>query len=243
MSDEKTVWQQLQPIKFYATHIHPCSYLPGEDAVTLFVDPAATMTTAHYTALAQLGFRRSGEHIYRPHCPHCNACVPVRIPVADFTPDRSQRRTWRRNQDLRFVRHPVGFDEHHYRLYQRYQAHRHPGGGMDNGDESDYLHFITSPWGESALYEMRAGQRLLGVAVIDHLEDGFSAVYTFFDPDERTRALGVQAILWQVEEARRRGLDWVYLGYWIQACNKMAYKTRYQPLEYFDGSQWVREWG
>ncbi len=241
MSDENAVWQRLQTMKFYATHSHPCSYLPGEEAVTLFVDPAAAMDTATYSALARIGFRRSGEHVYRPHCPYCQACVPVRIPVADFTPDRSQRRTWQRNRDITVHQRPVMFDETHYALYQRYQAQRHPGGGMDEGDEGEYLHFITSPWSDSALYEFQAGRKLLAVAVIDHLSDGFSAVYTFFDPQERSRALGVQAILWQVEEARRRGLDWVYLGYWIAACDKMAYKTRYKPLEFFDGRNWIRQ--
>lgn len=239
MSDESALWQRLRALTFYATHLHPCSYLPGEEAVTLFVDPTATLDTSTYSTLARAGFRRSGEHVYRPHCPQCNACIPVRIPVAEFTPDRSQRRTWRRNQDLRVVARGVDYDEAHYQLYRRYQAQRHPGGGMDQGDVSDYLQFITSPWGESVLYEFRERRRLLAVAVVDRLQDGLSAVYTFFDPDESARALGVQAILWQVEEARRQGLDWVYLGFWIQACAKMAYKTRYQPLEGFDGRHWT----
>jgi len=238
MSDESSVWQRLHTLKFYATQVHDCSYLPGRDAVTLFADPAAPMDTSTYSALARLGFRRSGGHVYRPHCPGCNACVPVRIPVAEFRPDRSQRRTWARNTDLRVIPRAPEFDAEHFDLYQRYLASRHPGGGMDGGDAEDYLRFVTSDWSDTGLYEFRDGGRLLGVAAVDHLVDGLSAVYTFFEPEEKRRALGVWSVLWQVDEARRRGLPWLYLGYWIGESPKMAYKTRYRPLQGYDGHEW-----
>ena len=240
MSDESRVYQRLNTLKFYATHIHPCSYLPQREAVTLFVDPAAAMDSQTYSALARLGFRRSGEHLYRPHCPRCQACIPVRIPVCDFQPDRGQQRTWRRNRDVNVTPHEMAFNEEHYALYREYLQQRHPGGGMDAGDEDDYLRFVTSPWSDTRLYEFRAGQRLLAVAVVDHLPDALSAVYTFYSPTEARRGLGVQAVLWQVAEAARRGLSWVYLGYWIKESPKMAYKDRYHPLEYFDGQGWRR---
>lgn len=238
MSDESAVWHRLQGLKFYATQAHACSYLPERDAVTLFADPAAPMDTATYSALARLGFRRSGEHVYRPHCPRCRACVPVRIPVASFRPDRSQRRTWERNADLRVVPRPATYDSEHFDLYQRYLHSRHAGGGMDNGNADDYVRFVTSDWSDTLLYEFRLGDCLLGVAAVDHLVDGLSAVYTFFDPDERRRALGVWSVLWQVEETRRRALPWLYLGYWIAESPKMAYKTRYRPLQGYDGAKW-----
>ncbi len=238
MSDESAVWQRLHTLKFYATQVHECSYLPGRDAITLFADPAAPMDTATYSALARLGFRRSGEHVYRPHCPGCNACVPVRIPVDQFRPDRSQRRTRARNTDLRVVAREPEFDPEHFELYQRYLSTRHPGGGMDSGDPDDYLRFVTSRWSDTLLYEFRLERRLLAVAAVDHLNDGLSAVYTFFDPDESRRSLGGWAVLWQIEETHRRGLPWLYLGYWIAESPKMAYKTRYRPLQAYDGHGW-----
>lgn len=238
MSNESAIWHRLQTLKFYATQSHTCSYLPERESVTLFADPGAYMDTRTYSALARVGFRRSGEHVYRPHCPSCQACVPVRIPVAAFRPNRSQRRTWARNSDLQVVRRPASFYPEHFELYRRYLSTRHAGGGMDGGDADDYLRFITSKWSDTALYELRLEERLMGVAAVDHLLDGLSAVYTFFEPDENRRALGVWSVLWQIEETRRRGQSWLYLGYWIAESAKMAYKIRYRPLQCFDGQQW-----
>ena len=111
---------ELGTLQFYATPPHTCSYLEGNEAVTLFADPSAQITNQLYSQLSDLGFRRSGDHIYRPHCPKCNACVPVRIPVNTFKPARSQKRCAAKNRDLEVVVKPVGFDEEHYQLYRRY---------------------------------------------------------------------------------------------------------------------------
>jgi len=230
----------LQDLRFFITPAHACSYLPDRDAVTLFGDPAAPLDNTQYTLLSELGFRRSGEHIYRPHCPGCRACIPVRIPVAEFQPDRSQARTWRRNNDLRVSGQPAHYRAEHFELYQRYIRSRHPGGEMDDGDPRSYWRFVNAEWSDTWLYEFREGNRLVGVAVADRLHNGLSAVYTFFDPDLSKRALGVYAVLWEIEEARRLGLQWVYLGYWIRECRKMAYKDRYRPLECFLGQGWQR---
>lgn len=231
----------LQDLKFYVTPSHPCSYLPGREAVTLFADPLVPVDNHQYTLLSELGFRRSGEHVYRPHCPACRACIPVRVPAANFQPDRSQRRNWRRNADLEVHGAPAEYREEHFELYRRYLSTRHAGGEMDDGDPASYRQFISASWSDTWLYEFRHQGRLLAVAAVDHLENALSAVYTFFDPEaSRRRALGVFAVLWQIEHARRRGLRWVYLGYWIEQCRKMAYKDRYRPAECFIGHDWCR---
>jgi len=219
---------------------HPCSYLPGRTATSLFLDPRHPLDSRQYAGFMRLGFRRSGDLIYRPHCRGCNACIPVRIPVDDFHPDRGQRRVWQRNQDLSVTPRPPLYNQEHFNLYQHYQTQRHPGGGMDDPDPQKYINFLGSQHIRTVFYEIRRQNRLLGVAVTDILPDGLSAVYTFFDPDEKRRSLGVYAILWQVEQARERRLPWLYLGYWIKECQKMAYKGNYRPLEVFINGHWNR---
>ena len=217
---------------------HPCSYLPGRTATSLFLDPRQPLDSRQYAGFMRLGFRRSGDLIYRPHCRHCNACIPVRIPVERFNFDRGQRRLWKRNQDLAVIPCPPLYRQEHFDLYRRYQTARHPGGGMDDPDPRKYISFLGAQHIGTVFYEIRRQEKLLGVAVTDILPDGLSAVYTFFEPDEKRRSLGVYAVLWQVEQARERRLPWLYLGYWIKECQKMAYKANYRPLEVFLNGHW-----
>jgi leucyl-tRNA---protein transferase len=229
--------QQKSPDVFLSMP-HPCSYLPGRTATTLFIDPRYPLDRNHYGAFTRIGFRRSGDLIYRPHCASCNACIPVRIPVARFVPSRSQRRLWRRNQDLLMRAQPASFVQEHFELYVRYQAARHAGGGMDDADPQKYETFLIGRRVETVFYEMRERERLLGIAVVDQISDGLSAVYTFYDPAEATRGLGTHAVLWQVELARSLGLPWVYLGYWIDESPKMSYKSKFRPLEAYRNGRW-----
>ncbi len=226
---------------FFLTPPHKCGYLPGRNAVTIFVDPRRRPNVRTYTTLSQHGFRRSGDHVYRPQCPTCNACVPVRVPVDEFQVRRAQRRTLQANTDITLIPKAPVFQSEHYALYERYIAARHAGGSMENPEPESYLEFLTASWADTVFYEFRANSRLLAVAVVDHLEDGLSAVYTFFDPQARERSLGRLAILKQIELARALQLRWLYLGYWIDACQKMSYKDEYQPLEYFRAGVWRRE--
>lgn len=223
---------------FYATPPHECSYLPERRAVTLFADPKTPMSQRVYSALAEVGFRRSGEYVYRPRCPNCDACLPARIPVERFRPDRSQRRVAKANHDLSIVEREPGFDDAQYRLYRKYMGTRHAEGGMDVESREQYLAFLTSSWCDSRFVEFHVGDALAAVAVVDVMSDGLSAVYTFFDPDLPRRGLGIQAVLWQIGEARRRGLPYVYLGYYIAESPKMNYKYRYRPLEVYRDGQW-----
>jgi len=227
-----------QSLELLISGEHPCNYLPGRQARTVFLDPQAPLDERIYGLLAAHGFRRSGPHVYRPHCGACRACVPLRVPVKDFQPDKTQKRVARRNRDLSLRLLPAAFHPEHFQLYTRYLSARHPGGGMDSLGEAEYSQFVLCPWGRSWMLEFRLGARLAAVAVTDELPDALSAVYTFFDPDLSERSLGTFAILAQVEEARRRGLDWLYLGYWIAASRKMAYKERFRPHETLGASGW-----
>ncbi|MEE4377314.1 MAG: arginyltransferase [Candidatus Competibacteraceae bacterium] len=229
--------EDLQSLRLFITAEHPCNYLPDHRARNLVVDPRA-VNAGVYTQLAKFGFRRSGNHVYRPHCANCASCMSLRVPVMGFHPSRSQNRTWKKNLNLSVRCLEPSFRLDHYRLFERYLKSRHPGGGMDDTSYEDYLAFITSAWSDTRLYEFRLDRRLLMVAVVDRLGDGLSAVYTFFEPLETARSLGTYAILWQINEARRQDLRWVYLGYWVRDCQKMAYKIKFQPHELFAAGEW-----
>ena len=224
-------------MRLFITTDYPCSYLPDRQARNLVADPAA-INQLTYEQLVLMGFRRSGEHVYRPHCQGCSGCLSLRVPVRKFKPNRSQRRVWNLNQDLRLRIVSPGFRLDHYRLFERYVHNRHPKGGMDNTNPDNYLSFISSHWSDTWLWEFSDGQTLVGVAVVDHMKDGLSAVYTFFDPDSQFRSLGTYVILCQIHHARRHGLQWLYLGYWIANCKKMAYKSNFKPYQIFIEGDW-----
>lgn len=227
-------------IHFYATAPYPCSYLAQRQARSQVAVPAEAIDGTVYSQLVGLGFRRSGHFTYRPYCDECQACVPVRIPVAEFKPDRSQARAARRHGGLSTRILPLGFVDEHFQLYRRYQRARHDGGGMSDDDPQQYAEFILKSRVESWLVEFREEGVLRMVSLIDRLADGLSAVYTFFEPDLPRSAFGVYNVLWQVNLARQLQLDHVYLGYWIAESPKMAYKTRYQPLQRLDNGRWRR---
>ncbi|MCK7544211.1 arginyltransferase [Marinobacter bryozoorum] len=228
----------LRTLVFFATPAHSCSYLPDRDATTMFVDPRARVDKRLYSQLTALGFRRSGSHYYRPHCEHCNACVPVRLDTRAFRPDRSQRRVWKRNQDVTFRLVPARFSERYYQLYAHYINERHADGDMYPPSRDQFQSFLVEGATDSWFLEITLDDELIGLAVVDVLDDGLSAIYTIFHPDYDDRSLGTLAILWQVQEARERGLPWVYLGYWISESRKMNYKTRFRPIEALLDGTW-----
>ncbi len=228
----------LASVKFFVTPLHKCSYLPRQDAITLFADPKASLDHDLYSELSELGFRRSGNYLYRPHCKQCSACIPVRIPVDRFEPSRKQRRVLKYNKDLQINEVPATYNEEHYRLYEKYITAKHADGDMFPPSPEQYESFLLSDWGNTLFYEFRANDQLLAVAVSDLMDNGISAVYTFYDLDHPKRSLGVMAVLWQIERAKALGLPDVYLGYWIKECSKMSYKTEYKPLEMYINNQW-----
>jgi leucyl-tRNA---protein transferase len=223
----------------YRTGEHPCGYYAERIARDLVLDPRdPALPSAYPSALVQ-GFRRSGGHVYRPNCPACKACVPVRMYVRDFRPDRSQRRCLRDNIDVIDRMTPPLRTRETFALYQRYLHARHGDGPMADTDEEDFDRFISSDWSPTHFLQLRLGERLLGVAVTDAIPDALSAVYTFFDPDEHARSLGTLAILRQIALAQRTGRDYLYLGYWIDGHPKMHYKARFRPLQVLGKSGWV----
>ncbi len=217
---------------------HQCSYLSGETAKTAFVHPAFPVDNKLYSRLIEQGYRRSGDEVYAPFCKNCQKCISVRIPVNDFIPNRRQRRCRKKNQHTQAFIRPAGFQQNHYALYVKYQQSRHHGGLMAESTPEEYINFLRADWSTTMFVEFYIEQTLIAVAVVDVLENGLSAVYTFFDPDFSHFSPGMYGILWQLEHARSAALDYLYLGYWIEECQKMSYKNQYQPLFGFFDHQW-----
>lgn len=230
----------LHHLKVFTTYPHECSYLLGKEATTLFVDPKQEVDQNLYTSLSRMGFRRSGQHMYKPNCASCQACVPARIPVADFMPSRNQRRVLKRNADLRVQSLATLEAREVYPLYEKYISARHRDGDMYPPSAEQFKSFLGQAWDFTRYYCFSAGDALKAVAVVDHLNDGFSAIYTFFDPADDARSLGKFVILWQIELAKQLNLPYVYLGYWVQNCRKMDYKIQYKPIELLNQGEWVR---
>lgn len=230
--------QQVASIRLFQTGTHRCGYYAEREARDLLLDPHdANLPQAYPTALAS-GFRRSGEHVYRPHCPGCQACVPVRLPIAEFVPSRAQRRCLAVNADVATRISAPHRNAARFALYQRYLAARHAGAGMDNPAPEDFDQFLRSRWSHTRFLELFLGDELIAVAATDHLPDALSAVYTFYEPTLDQRSLGTLAILKQIAWAREEAIPFLYLGYWIKGHPKMDYKARFRPLQALQAGRW-----
>jgi len=190
--------------------------------------------------LTDLGFRRSGEHIYRPWCEGCGECKSVRVPLNHFHVSKSQKRVLKRNQDLEVSFEMPSSSDEVYHLYADYINQRHSDGDMYPPSLEQFESFLCQgPAASNTRFIcFRLEQKLLAVAVVDMLPKGLSAIYTFFDPAYDVRSLGRLAVLWQIRWAQSQAMDFVYLGYWIKACQKMAYKAEYRPLQVFEDLVW-----
>jgi len=240
--------------RFYLTAEAPCPYLPGKQERKVFTHLLNADANAVNSMLTTAGFRRSQTIAYKPACDACSACVSVRIPVNAFMPSGSLRRIARRNADLERQEHAPHATEAQFALLRAYLHGRHAAGGMTDMDESDYGAMVEETTVDTAVFEYwthgpqptadddtdapRRGD-LMAVSVTDIIDDGLSMVYSFFDPSAASRSLGTYMILDHVAKARDLGLAYVYLGYWIEDCRKMAYKARFQPLEALTLEGWA----
>ncbi len=236
-----TVQSRARPLTFLLTREAPCPYLPSRRERKLVTELAGPDAAESYDLLSRAGFRRSHAVAYRPACQGCQACVPVRVPVAGFVPGRSLRRVARRNGDLLVALKPARATTEQFALFGRYLARRHGDGEMAGMGFADYRSMVEDTPIDSGVIELRkADGNLVGCCLVDRSADSLSAVYSFFDPDLAADSLGSFIVLRLIDEAKRRGLRYVYLGYWIAASRKMAYKIRFRPLEAFGSEGWAR---
>lgn len=230
----------LSTLQLYLTAPYPCSYLDGRQARSQVATPAFLINAQVYSELVHQGFRRSGTFTYRPRCDTCRQCVPVRVETDTFAPTRSQRRSWKKHGNLQVELLPLEDKPEYFELYRRYQQARHAEGSMADDDPDQYRNFLLQSHVDSMLVAFRENGVLRMVSVVDVLKDGLSAVYTFYDPDVRGASFGTYNVLWQIELCRKLKLPYLYLGYWIGASRKMAYKTAFQPLQGLRDGHWQR---
>jgi leucyl-tRNA---protein transferase len=237
--------------QFFMTPPAACPYVPGRHERKVFTHLNAEKPFETVDHLLRTGFRRSQNIAYTPHCVGCNACVSVRVLVDDFQPGRSFRRTQEANRDLAARQLPPVATSDQYALFRDYIASRHGDGGMADMSAGDYSAMVQDTQLTTTMTEYRRRPPgglpsefhkwpLLGAALCDQLSDGISMVYSYYDTDEAARGLGTYLILDQIEQARRLGLPYVYLGYWVEGSAKMSYKTRFQPQERLTHLGWVR---
>jgi arginyl-tRNA--protein-N-Asp/Glu arginylyltransferase len=241
--------QQKHFPEFYVTAPQPCPYLPGRLERKLFTHLTHDKPPALVDNLLKGGFRRSQNIAYMPYCEGCQACVSVRVLVAEFSPTRSLRRVIETNQDLVARRQQATPTSEQYSLFRAYIDARHANGGMADMSVLDYAMMVEDSIIDTFVTEYRQRpqpgargdkQPLLAVSLCDRLSDGISMVYSFYDPEAARRGLGTYMILDHIAHAQRLGVPYLYLGYWIQGSPKMSYKKRFQPQEQLTGNGWVR---
>jgi len=234
----------LQKLQFYVTTPYPCGYLPNQLAQSLIASPQSLVNAQVYSGLIQQGFRRSGKFAYRPHCEHCHACTPVRLVLARFSPSRSQQRAFKQHQELSVRILPLDFHDAHFSLYAQYQQLRHrddtAGIAIESNEAEQYRQFLCLSNVESLMIEFTDAQgQIKIISVIDVVQDGVSAVYTFYDATDAKNSYGTYAIVWLAEWIKTLELPYLYLGYWIAQSQKMAYKQRFKPQEQLIDGEWV----
>ncbi|MGR6873933.1 arginyltransferase [Pseudomonas sp. HK3] len=218
---------------------HACSYLPEQKANSVFLDHETPPSWHQYSQLTRIGFRRSGGHFYRPHCKQCDACLSCRVRSEEINlASKRFKRILNRNNHMSYSLVSAAFSEEHYQLYEKYISTRHSDGDMYPPSSEQYRNFLTSTEKYSYFLEIRLDETLVACCVTDALDDGLSAIYTYFDPDFEKSSPGTLAVLLLCKIAKEMSLPYVYLGYWVKNSQKMNYKVQFQPLEIFNGDNW-----
>lgn len=226
---------------FFTTTPLPCPYLEGRTERRMVTELMSGDAADLNDRLSLAGFRRSHTVAYTPVCDACSACVSVRVPVRDFKPSKTQRRIISRNIDLVVENRAPRATHEQYELFKKYIDVRHGDGDMALMGEADYRALVEETPVRSSLIEFRDGHgELMAGCLTDRLQDGLSAVYSYFNVEQKTRSLGTYMVLWLIERARLQGLDFVYLGFWVQGSAKMDYKRNFRPLEAFTPGGWKR---
>ena len=230
--------KDLDSIQFYVTTKYSCGYIKHQSAQSLVATPYKKVNNKAYSNLIKQGFRRSGQYVYKPHCGNCQACIPIRLSVNNFSISRSQKRVKKTHSNIQAKVLPLKFNEEHYELYIQYQNNRHRSQNESEDDIADYNEFLIRSNVESKLIEFRLNNKLVMISIIDLLEDGVSAVYTFYNCRYKKNSFGTFSILWLIDYCINHGIPYLYLGYWINQSNKMRYKINFKPYELMIDSLW-----
>jgi len=228
----------FEKIQFYTTTEYSCSYIDKMDAQSLVATSYKSINQNIFQDLIKKGFRRSGQYIYKPNCKSCTACIPIRLVAKKFMPSKSQKRIYRKHENLKVQESSLIFKQEHFDLYLKYQNKRHSFINNDQNNLGDYTDFLIKSNVKSKLFEFRDGDLLKIVSIVDIMSDGISAVYTFFDPDDEKVSYGTHSIIWLINWCKTQQLKYMYLGYWIGECNKMKYKTNFKPYELYIKAYW-----
>jgi arginine-tRNA-protein transferase len=228
----------LEDVQFYITTKYSCGYINGQDAQSLVATPYKNINGQNYNSLISRGFRRSGQYVYKPNCKNCSACIPIRILASSYIVSRSQKRLKKYLNKLSVKVLPLTFNEEHYNLYVDYQNNRHRNNSENEDDIADYNDFLIKSNVNSKLVEFRLNNQLKMVTIIDIINDGISAVYTFYDCNDQKLSLGTMSIIWLLNLCAKENLSFLYLGYWIYESQKMKYKTNFKPYELMIEGVW-----
>ena len=228
----------LEEIQFYVTTNYSCGYINGQDAQSIVATPYKNVNSKNFKSLISQGFRRSGQYVYKPNCKNCKACIPIRLLASNFKASRSQKRLKKYLNELTVKLLPLNFNEEHYNLYVNYQNKRHRNNDKSEDDVADYNDFLINSNVNSKLVEFRLNNQLKIITIIDIIDNGISAVYTFYDCSDQKLSLGTMSIIWLLEYCKKESLPFLYLGYWIYESQKMKYKINFKPYELMIEGVW-----
>lgn len=239
MDQAKSIFNNL-PLRLRVTRSQKCAYLLDQTEQRLATDISEHPET--HDRLAETGFRRVENWVYKPACPNCNACQPIRVKAEQFKPSRNIARIQAKNRDLRRNLSAGRLSLDHYDVFQSYLGHRHEDGQMSSMSFDEFSAMVLNSPIDTMLTEyVDSEDRLMGCILVDRQRDGLSAVYSFFRPEERKRSLGSFMIVDLIHRCNKIGLPYVYLGYYIQQSRKMSYKARFRPYQIFSDGAWQEQ--